>query len=63
MTTENTDRNQLAALSRAGRPRKGTQRRTVGIAIEPRIAEIIDADRQDGESRADVVTRWAEERA
>lgn len=44
-----------------GRPRKGDtiRSRMVSVRVEPWVVDTLDDDRQDGESRADVLTRWA----
>ena len=45
----------------AGRPRKGDAVRSamVSVRVEPWVVATLDNDRQTGESRADVLTRWA----
>jgi hypothetical protein len=63
----NTDRSQLEALAaapRQGRPPKGgaTREGRVNCRVEQWVRDTIDADRQAGESLADVLTRWARER-
>ena len=64
----NTDRSQLEALAatpRQGRPPKGgaTRAGRVNCRVEQWVRDTIDADRQVGESLADVLTRWARERS
>jgi hypothetical protein len=62
----NTDRAQLATLTRSpGRPPKGAATRScrLSVRIEPRHLFAIDSDMREGETRADVVARWCEERA
>ena len=64
----NTDRTQLAALDKAprrGRPLKGQEARSerLTLRLSPTTLERIGAAAQDGESPADVITRWAEEAA
>ena len=46
----------------AGRPTKGETVRSamVSVRVEPWVVDSLDNDRHDGESRADVLTRWAE---
>lgn len=46
----------------AGRPTKGEAVRSamVSVRVEPWVVASLDNDRNDGESRADVLTRWAE---
>ena len=45
----------------AGRPTKGDAVRSamVSVRVEPWVVASLDNDRNDGESRADVLTRWA----
>jgi len=45
----------------AGRPIKGEAVRSamVSVRVEPWVVAAMDEDRQTGESRADVLTRWA----
>jgi hypothetical protein len=44
-----------------GRPPKGdaVRSRMVSVRVEPWVVATLDNDRHDGESRADVLTRWA----
>tara|TARA_R100000773_G_scaffold36060_1_gene31044 strand:- start:81 stop:269 length:189 start_codon:yes stop_codon:yes gene_type:complete len=44
-----------------GRPTKGDAVRSamVSVRVEPWVVASLDNDRNDGESRADVLTRWA----
>ena len=44
-----------------GRPPKGdaVRSRMVSVRVEPWVVATMDNDRHDGESRADVLTRWA----
>lgn len=44
-----------------GRPTKGDAVRSamVSVRVEPWVVAAMDEDRQTGESRADVLTRWA----
>lgn len=44
-----------------GRPRKGdaVRSRMVSVRVEPWVVATLDNDRIPGESRADVLTRWA----
>lgn len=44
-----------------GRPTKGdaVRSRMVSVRVEPWVVATMDNDRHDGESRADVLTRWA----
>lgn len=51
---------QVSAAKR-GRPIKGTNKRAIMLSarVEPWVVEAIDAARTPGESRADVLTRWA----
>jgi len=58
------DRAQLAALDerrKPGRPPKGDTTRTARLSLRvvPAVVQAVDDARQDEESRADVVTRWA----
>lgn len=64
----NSDRSQLAALNktpRRGRPLKGQEARSerLTLRLSPTTVERIEAAARDGESPADVVTRWADEAA
>ena len=45
----------------AGRPTKGDAVRSamVSVRVEPWVVAAMDEDRETGESRADVLTRWA----
>lgn len=47
--------------NRPGRPTKGDAARSARFSarLEPWVVEQLDEDRQPGESRADVLTRWA----
>lgn len=49
------------SAAKRGRPCKGTNKRVTMLSarVEPWVVAAIDAARREGESRADVLTRWA----
>ena len=51
----------MADKNPGGRPPKGdaVRSRMVSVRVEPWVVATMDNDRHDGESRADVLTRWA----
>jgi hypothetical protein len=51
----------MADKKHAGRPLKGSavRSRMLSVRLEPWVVASLDEDRREGESRADVLTRWA----